>query len=84
MLSLDVTLEQVIHLVTQLPPEGKQSVLAALGANPSMDEETHNWLAADLAGALPDYDWGETGMSEGLPVRYVVGEGIMIGDGDSA
>ena len=31
MLSLDVTLSQVIDLVTQLPPDGKRSVLVALG-----------------------------------------------------
>jgi hypothetical protein len=51
---------------------------------PSMDEESCDWLEADLAGALPDYDWGETGMPEGLPVQYMVGEGIMIGDSASA
>jgi hypothetical protein len=84
MLSLDVTLEQVIHLVTQLPPDGKRSVLAALGINQSMDMESRDWLEADLGEVLPDYDWGETGVPEGIPVRYVVGEGIVIGDGDSA
>jgi hypothetical protein len=83
MLSLDVTLEQVIHLVTQLPPEGKQSVLAALGINQSMDKESRDWLEADLGGVLPDYDWGETGVPEGIPVRYVVGEGMMIEDKSS-
>ena len=31
MLSLDVTVAQVIDLVKQLPPDGKRSVLAALG-----------------------------------------------------
>jgi hypothetical protein len=84
MLSLDVTLEQVIHLVTQLPPEGKRSVLAALGVNQSLDAESQMWLEADLGGVLPDYDWGEAGIPVGTPVRYVVGEGIVIGDGTSA
>lgn len=84
MLSLDVTLEQVIHLVTQLPPDGKRSVSAALGVNLSLDAETQDWLDADLGGALPDYDWGEAGVPEGVPVRYVVGEGVMIGAGVSA
>ena len=84
MLSLDVTLEQVIHLVTQLPPEGKRSVLAAMGINQFADEESRDWLDADLGNASPDYDWGEMGVPEGIPVRYVVGEGIVIGDGASA
>jgi hypothetical protein len=37
MLSLDVTLSQVIDLVTQLPPDGKRSVLAALGVTQEVD-----------------------------------------------
>lgn len=69
MLSLDVTLEQVIHLVTQLPPQGKRSVLKALVATQSVDIETRDWLDADLGGALPDYDWGEMGVPEGIPVQ---------------
>ena len=73
MLSLDVTLEQVIYLVTQLPPEGKRSVLAALRVTQSIDAETQDWLDADLSGALPDYDWGEAGIPEAIPVRDVVG-----------
>ena len=68
----------------QLPPEGKQSVLAALGATQVLDAETRDWLDADLGGALPNYDWGEMGVPEGIPVRYVVGEGMVIGDGASA
>ena len=84
MLSLDATLEQVIHLVTQLPPEGKRSVLAAMGINQFADEESRDWLDADLSGALPNYDWGEAGVPEGIPVRYVVSEGVVIGDRTSA
>ena len=84
MLSLDVTLEQVIHLVMQLPPEGKRSVLAALGATQVLDAETRDWLDADLGGALPDYDWGEMAVPGGIPVRYVIGEGIVIVDDASA
>ncbi len=38
MLSLDVTLSQVIDLVTQLPPDGKRSVLAALGVTQEGDQ----------------------------------------------
>ncbi len=38
MLSLDVTLSQVIELVTQLPPDGKRSVLAALGVMQDLDQ----------------------------------------------
>ena len=30
-------------------------------------------LDADLSGALLDYDWGEAGIPEGIPVRDVVG-----------
>ncbi len=37
MLNLDVTLSQVIDLVTQLPPDGKRSVLAALGVTQEVD-----------------------------------------------
>jgi hypothetical protein len=51
-----------------------------MGVKPSMDEESRDWLEADLAGDWPDYDWGEAGIPEGLPVRYVVGEGVVIGD----
>ncbi len=80
MLSLDVTLEQVINLVVQLPPDGKRSVLAALGINQSVDEESRDWLDADLGGVLPDYDWGDAGTPEGVPVKYVIGEGMIIED----
>lgn len=84
MLSLDITLEQVINLVVQLPPDGKRSVLAALGINQSVDEESRDWLDVDLGGVLPDYDWGDAGTPEGAPIRYVIGEGMMIEDEASA
>ena len=32
-----------------------------------------DWLDADLSGALPDYDWGEAVIPEGIPARDVVG-----------
>jgi hypothetical protein len=49
-------------------------------ANPigALDEESRTWLEADLAGDLPEYDWGEAGIPTVQPVRFVPGEGLVV------
>lgn len=106
----ELTVEQVIELVKQLPPEAKKTVLAALNAEfqpeayttdpktqewlahemphrravtpkTSTDPEAQEWLEADLSGELPPYDWGEIGMPQGKPVKYMPGQGLVIEGG---
>src|SRR5256885_913817 len=47
-------------------------------ARAETDAETRMWLEADMSGALPPYEWGESGPPEGHPVRYVPGVGLVI------
>jgi hypothetical protein len=43
-----------------------------------MDTAASAWLDADLAGDLPEYDWGEAGIPVCQPVRFVPGEGLVV------
>lgn len=81
---LEITTEQILKLIQQLPPEGKRAVLESLRhdatselLNPELDPESKAWLEADLAGDLPEYDWGPEGIPEGVPI-VCTDEGIMI------
>ena len=47
-------------------------------AGTEMDVETRVWLEADISGALPPYEWGESGPPKGQPVRYIPGVGLVI------
>lgn len=102
----ELTVEQVIELVKQLPPEGKKLVLAVLQSefivtDPKMQEclaheipqrkadklkrstdtETQEWLDADLSGEIPSYEWGETGVPSGKPIKYISGQGFVVEEG---
>lgn len=44
------------------------------------DAETKAWLEADLDPDLEAYDWGADGLPEGEPVRYVEGQGWVVGE----
>jgi hypothetical protein len=44
----------------------------------TLDEESRIWLEANLAGDLPEYDWGEAGIPVVQPVRFVPGEGLVV------
>jgi hypothetical protein len=44
----------------------------------TLDEESRTWLEANLAGDLPEYDWGEAGIPVVQPVRFVPGEGLIV------
>jgi hypothetical protein len=44
----------------------------------TLDEESRTWLEADLAGDLPEYDWGEAGIPPVQPVRFVPGQGLIV------
>lgn len=50
----------------------------ATGAQHTEDEA---WLAADLGGPLPPYDWGPEGPPTGKPVQYIPGKGVVIMEG---
>ncbi|MGC1306018.1 MAG: hypothetical protein WA885_02225 [Phormidesmis sp.] len=85
---LKVNVEQILDLIQQLPAESKRSVFEALRQNMSeespnsdMDEESRTWLEADLAGELPEYDWGPEGVPEGIPI-VCTDEGIFISEAD--
>ena len=86
---LEITTEQILKLIQQLPPEGKQAILENLHqnmtselSNPELDPESKAWLEADLAGDLPEYDWGPEGIPEGLPIRYDSERGVAVIEGD--
>uniref|UniRef100_A0A832H296 Uncharacterized protein n=1 Tax=Oscillatoriales cyanobacterium SpSt-402 TaxID=2282168 RepID=A0A832H296_9CYAN len=103
---LELTTEQIIELVKQLPPEDKRSVMNALllerfvtdaeteewlaneipqrrisVRQQVIDPETHEWLDAELSEELPSYEWGETGIPQGKPVKYVAGKGLTVEGG---
>lgn len=88
MATLELTTEQVIALVKQLPPKSKQLVFSVLQADlqesaNELDAETQQWLEANLDEALPPYDWGATGAPSGKPIRYQLGQGFVIEGGKS-
>jgi hypothetical protein len=43
-----------------------------------MDSDSMAWLEADLAGDLPEYDWGPDGIPLVQPVRSIPGEGLVV------
>jgi hypothetical protein len=43
-----------------------------------LDAEAATWAEADLAGEMPEYDWGEAGIPNVIPVRFVAGEGFVV------
>ncbi|MDJ0704171.1 MAG: hypothetical protein QNJ46_12880 [Leptolyngbyaceae cyanobacterium MO_188.B28] len=80
---LELTIEQVIELVTQLSIEDKQAVLSALTTElrqpiTDPDFETGAWLDADLGEELPPYDWGTEGIPKGQAVHYLPEVGLVI------
>lgn len=79
---LEPTIEQVIELIRQLPPEDKRIVLATLNAElaaaPELDDEDRDWLEADLEIELLPYDWGKAEIPQGQSVRYIPDRGWVI------
>jgi len=81
---LEITVEQILGLIEQLPRDRKQMIYQALNQElmaereTDLDEETKVWLEADFTEPLPEYDWGEQGIPEGYPVYHVPGQGLMI------
>ena len=81
---LEITVEQILSLIQQLPRDSRQAIYQALNQDlvaevaTDLDEETQVWLEADLTAPLPEYNWGEQGLPEGHPVRHVPGQGLMI------
>ncbi|MEM8503824.1 MAG: hypothetical protein AAF716_11805 [Cyanobacteria bacterium P01_D01_bin.1] len=80
---LEVSVEQILDLIQQLPLDSQQSIAKQLNqqlADPNsvMDEESRIWLEADLAGELPEYDWGPEGIPEGYPVKFDPERGAYI------
>lgn len=55
-------------------------------ANPEpdeLDEETEAWLYAPLTPRLELWEWGPEGEPEGVPVRYVPGQGWLMLEDDT-
>lgn len=46
-----------------------------------VDAETMVWLTDDSWDNLPPYEWGEQGVPQGKPVRYVPGVGLVVEGG---
>jgi hypothetical protein len=53
-----------------------------LASSSGIDPESRAWLDADLSrlAELGPYPWAEGEAEEGLPVRYIEGQGFVIGD----
>lgn len=45
------------------------------------DEESSEWLDADIGPPLPPFDWGSEGVPMLKPVRFVPGQGLIIEGG---
>lgn len=43
-----------------------------------LDTASKQWLDSELTEPLPEYDWGPEGLPEGMPVKYVPGQGMVI------
>jgi hypothetical protein len=50
---------------------------AVFAAHLEPDEESNQWLEADMGENLPEYDWGAT-EPEGKPIRYEPGLGFIV------
>jgi len=75
------SIEQVMQLVKELPIASQYTLLSALSAelnSQETDVETQDWLETDLGEDLPAYEWGEEGILQGKPVRYLVGRGLVV------
>jgi hypothetical protein len=86
--SLEVTIEQVIALIKQLPTQEQLAVFSVLSAELEhkaieLDAETQEWIEADLVNDLPPYDWGTAEIPTGKSIRYVPGQGLVIEGGKS-
>ena len=85
---LEVTTEQILTLIRQLPTVSKRTIFDILrkefeATNNADDVEpintdTRTWLEADLTESLPAYEWGPEGIPEGLPMQHVPGQGMVI------
>lgn len=79
----EVTVEQILALIQQLPVEERWAVLFVLSQDlqadfEPLDGESQAWLDADLVSDGDEYDWQEAGMSIGKPVRCVPEKGVVI------
>ncbi|MBE9063754.1 hypothetical protein [cf. Phormidesmis sp. LEGE 11477] len=80
---LEISVEQILDLIQQLPIESQQSIVEKLHQQLAeklpileIDEESKVWLEADLAGELPGYDWGPEGIPQGIPVKFDSERGV--------
>ena len=91
---LEITAEQILTLIQQLPAISKRTIFDFLRQElessddsdelGSIDLETQTWIEANLIEPLPTYEWDAEGIPEGLPVRHVPGKGVMIVETDES
>ena len=86
MATLELTTEQIITLVKQLPAAEKYALISALNAELEQlqtisDTETSEWLEAPLVDELTPYEWGTEGIPEGKPIQYVCDRGFVVKGG---
>ncbi|MEO1183017.1 MAG: hypothetical protein AAFX51_19780 [Cyanobacteria bacterium J06636_28] len=91
---LEITAEQILTLIQQLPAISKRTIFDFLRQElessddsdelGSIDLETQTWIEANLTEPLPTYEWDAEGIPEGLPVRHVPGKGVMIVETDES
>ncbi len=83
---LEITIDQIIQLIQELPSEEKRILLERLNhelisPQTELDAETQLWLEEDLVEELPAYEWGEAGIPTGKAVQYIPGTGFVIEGG---
>lgn len=91
---LEITAEQILTLIRQLPTVSKRTIFEILRQElessnnsdglDSIDLDTQTWLGAGLTEPLPNYEWGSEGIPEGSPVKHVPGKGVMILETDES
>lgn len=83
---LEVTVDQIVQLIGELSFDEKKALIAKLNdkltdAQAELDPETQIWLEEELIEELPAYEWGDSGIPTGKPIRYVPGSGFVIEGG---
>ncbi len=83
---LEISAEQILELIQQLPLDSKQSLFErlrediAVSSMPvtELDEESRIWLESEMTEELPEYDWGPAGIPAGVPIICTPDQGIVI------
>ncbi|GAA6622507.1 hypothetical protein [Scytonema sp. NUACC26] len=78
----ETTLQEVLDFVDFLEYRkvNNQETYLSTASNDTREKSDVEWLDTDLSnlGSYESYDWQPGELEEGLPVKYVPGEGVVI------